>query len=119
MPVHSSSSAMELGEETSVWSKYSAATMTKTFLASKTEPQRLYRGPLGLPSQIPSYGRVLPAVVTMTVVAVMAIMTVLVIETGMASSRIFQTRTGYRIQGSHSKIAKSSSHQSGGCRDCY
>ena len=90
-----------------------------TFLASKTEPQRLYRGPLGPPSQIPSHGRVPPAVVIMTVVAVMAIVTVLVIETGMASSRIFRTRTGYRIQGTRSRVAKSSSHQSGGRRDCH
>ena len=41
MPVRLGSSAVELGEQTSVWSEYSAATMTRTFLASKTKPQRL------------------------------------------------------------------------------
>ena len=46
---------------------------------------------------------------------VMAIVTVLVIETGMASSRIFRTRTGYRIQRTRSRVAKSSSHQSRSC----
>ena len=119
MPVRSSSFAVELGEETLVWSEYSATTMTRTFLASKTEPQRLYRGPLGPPLQIPSHGRVPPAVVTMTVMAVMAIVTVLVIETGMASSRIFRTRTGYQIQRSRSRVAKNSSHQSEGRQNCH
>ena len=119
MSVRSGSSAVELGEETLVWSKYSAATITKTFLASKTDPQRLYRGPLGPLSQILLHGRVLPAVVIMTVVAVMAIVTVLVIETGMAPSRIFRTRTRYQIQGLRSRVAKSSSHQNGGRRDCH
>ena len=50
---------------------------------------------------------------------VMAIVTVLVNETGMASSRIFRTQTGYRIQGTRSRVAKSSSHQSGGRQDCH
>ena len=90
-----------------------------TFLASKTEPQRLYRGPLGPPSQIPSHGRVLPTVVIMTIVAVMAILIVLVIETVMASSQIFRTRTGYRIQGTRFRVAKSSSYQNRGRRDCH
>ena len=61
MLVCSGSSAVESGEETSVCSEYSAGTVTGTFLSSKTEPQRLYRGPLGSPSQIPSHGKVLPA----------------------------------------------------------
>ena len=91
MPVRLSSSGVELGEETSVWSEYSAATMTRTFLAFKTEPQRLYRGPLGPSLQIPLHGRVPPAMVIMTIVAVMAIVTVLVIKIGMASSRIVRT----------------------------
>ena len=119
MPVRSGSSAVELGEETSVWSKYSAATMTRTFLASKTESQKLYHSPLRLPSQIPLHGRVPPAVVIMIVMAIMAIMIVLVIETGMASSRIFWTRTGYQIQETRFRVAKSSSHQSGDRQDCH
>ena len=49
-----------------------------TFLAFKTKPQGLYRGPLGPPSQIPSHGRVPLAVVIMVVVAVV---TVLVVKT--------------------------------------
>ena len=32
--------------------------MTKAFLTPETEPQRLYRGPLGSSSQIPSHGKV-------------------------------------------------------------
>ena len=115
MPVRSGSSAVELGEKTLVWSEYSAATMTRIFLASKTEPQRFYCDPLGPSSQILLHGRVPPVVVTMTVVAVIAIMTVLVIETGMAFFRIFRTRTGYRIQRTRSRVAKSSSHQSRSC----
>ena len=54
----------------------------------------------------------------MAIVTVLAIETVMAIVTVLASSRSFRTRTGYRIQGMHSKVAKSSSHQSGGCRDC-
>ena len=119
MPVRSGSSAVELGEKTLVWSEYLAATMTRTFLASKTESQRLYRGPLGPSLQIPLSGRVSPVVVIITVVAIMAIVTVLVIETDMASFRIFRTRTGYRIQGTRSRIAKSSSHQSGSRQNCH
>ena len=41
MRVRSGSSAVELGEETSVWYEHSAGTVTGTFLASKTERQRL------------------------------------------------------------------------------
>ena len=37
MPVYSGSPAAESGEETSVCSKYSAGTVTGTFLPSKTE----------------------------------------------------------------------------------
>ena len=55
----------------------------------------------------------------MTVMAVMAIMTVLVIETDMASSQIFWTQTGYQIQETRSRVAKSSSHQSGGRQDYH
>ena len=50
MPVRSGSSAVELGEETSVWYEHSAGIVTKAFLTPETEPQRLYRGPLGLKS---------------------------------------------------------------------
>ena len=52
MPVRSGSSAVELGEETSVWYEYSAGIVTKAFLTPKTEPQRLYRGLPGLKSSI-------------------------------------------------------------------
>ena len=61
MLVRLGSSAVESGEETLVWSKYSAGTVTGTFLASETEPQGLYCGPIGPPSQIPSHRRVSPA----------------------------------------------------------
>ena len=118
MPVRLGSSMVELGEEMSLWSEYSAATMTNTFLDSKIEPQRLYRGLLGPLSQISLYRRVPTAVVTMTVMAVMAIVTVLVIEIGIAS-RIFRTQTGYLIQETRSRVAKSSSHQSRGRRDYH
>ena len=50
---------------------------------------------------------------------VMAIVTALAIETVMAFSRSFRTRTGYRIQETRSRVARSSSHQSGGCQDCH
>ena len=89
------------------------------FLTSKIKPQRLYRGPLRPPLQISSHGRVLPTGVIMTVVAIMAIVIVLVIETVMAFSRIFQTRTGYQIQETRSRVTKSFSHQSGGRRKCH
>ena len=48
-----------------------------TFLASKTEPQRLYCGPLGPPSQILSHGRVPPTMVIMTVMVVLGSVTVM------------------------------------------
>ena len=39
MPVRSDSSAAESEKEMSVWFEYLTETMTKTFLAFKTEPQ--------------------------------------------------------------------------------
>ena len=47
MSVRLGSSAVELGEETSVWYEHSAETVTGTFLASKTERQRLLSWSLG------------------------------------------------------------------------
>ena len=55
-----------------------------------------------------------------TVVAIVtfvAVTTVMAIVTALASSPSFRTRAGYRIQGTRSRVAKSSSHQSGGRRD--
>ena len=54
----------------------------------------------------------------MAIMTILANDTVMAIVTVLASSRSFRTRTEYQIQGMCSRVAKSSSHQSGGCRDC-
>ena len=52
---------MELEEETSVWYEHLAGIVIKVFMTLKTEPQKLYHGPLGFPLQILLHGKVLPA----------------------------------------------------------
>ena len=56
----------------------------KIFLTSKTKPQRLYRGLLGLPSQIPLHEKVPSTVIIIVVVAVLGSITI------MLSSQSFQ-----------------------------